>query len=437
MKQLDGIVIEDKAIKEDKKEEIYEYVKTLVRNEELLRAKNKKIFKEGKKKIQNDHANVDAMTAEEKVIRTSLGKNTEDFIKARKEVIDLKEEVEKCRPLEEVKQLCTIDYVHLILMAHVVYPMCVFPEEFFDYEKGGIDVSDLITKYYNSGSIRDIKNTLRPIFNKLLGTEGDYFYAIKIKRSDFDKTDVIHFLLRYFIKLYKNKKVGLSPFDFKANSFNQRKEFTDFCCVVMGKIPQEAVLKTNKVADKEIKVINALDLMVRCTIFKCMHENHNISDIDAKIMVLDENGQESEVIVSAGYCAQCNIYFIMDSVYQNLKKKGIILCRITDEKTYLKGGFMNGAKLAQESILMQYGYNVSQMEGLSATRRQKILAVIIDNKVLSKNEIISYLDFFIRQHGRRSNMELAVAKWEDDRDFVEHYGIGEYTRYGVNAIHRR
>lgn len=303
MKQLDGIEIEDKAIKEDKKEEIYEYVKTLVRNEELLRAKNKKIFKEGKKKIQNDHANIDVMTAEENVIHTSLGKDTEDFI--------------------------------------------------------------------------------------------------------------------------------------KANSFNQRKEVTDFCCVVMGKIPPEAVLKTNKVTDKEIHSINALDLMVRCTIFKCMHEDHNICDIDAKIMVLDENGQENEVIVSAGYCAQCNIYFIMDSVYQNLKKQGIILCRITDEKTYLKGGFMNGAKLAQESILMQYGYNVSQIDGLSATRRQKILAVIIDNKVLSKNEIISYLDFFIWQHGRRSNMEFAVAKWENDRDFVEHYRIGEYTQYGVNAIHRR
>lgn len=435
MKQLDGIEIEDKAIKEDKKEEIYEYVKTLVRNEELLRTKNKKIFKEGKKKIQNDHANIDVMTAEENVIHTSLGKDTEDFIKARKEVVDLKEEVEKCRPIEGVKQLCMTDYVHLILMAHIVYPTCVFPEEFFDYETGGIDVSDLITKYYNSGSLRDIKNTLRPIFNKLLGAEGDYFYAIKIKKSDFDKTDVIHFLSRYFTKSYR--KIGLSSFDFKANSFNQRKEVTDFCCVVMGKIPPEAVLKTNKVTDKEIHSINALDLMVRCTIFKCMHEDHNICDIDAKIMVLDENGQENEVIVSAGYCAQCNIYFIMDSVYQNLKKQGIILCRITDEKTYLKGGFMNGAKLAQESILMQYGYNVSQMEGLSATRRQKILAVIIDNKVLSKNEIISYLDFFIRQHGRRSNMELAVAKWEDDRDFVEHYRIGEYTQYGVNAIHRR
>lgn len=199
----------------------------------------------------------------------------------------------------------------------------------------------------------------------------------------------------------------------------------------------QPIVKQDTLKKKQCRLINIKDFVVRTTVFKCMHKHHTIENIDAVVDIHEDDGKKHSVKITAGYCAQCNIYFIMDSVYQNLKRQGIILCRITDEKTYLKGGFMNGAKLAQESILMQYGYNVSQMEGLSATRRQKILAVIIDNKVLSKNEIISYLDFFIRQHGRRSNMELAVAKWEDDRDFVEHYRIGEYTQYGVNAIHRR
>lgn len=62
---------------------------------------------------------------------------------------------------------------------------------------------------------------------------------------------------------------------------------------------------------------------------------------------------------------------------------------------------------------------------------------MIDNKVLSKSEIISYLDFFIRQHGSRNNMGVAISKWEDDREFVEHYKSGEYTKFGVNAIYRR
>lgn len=196
----------------------------------------------------------------------------------------------------------------------------------------------------------------------------------------------------------------------------------------------------NVIGNQKKEIINCniglKDFLIRTNIFKCMHDKHKIDNVVAMINI-DENGKKKSIKVAAGYCSKCKIYFIMESTYQELKRKGIILCRITDEKTYYKGGFMNGSHLAQQSILMQYGYNVSQVEGLSTVRRQKILAVMIDNNILSKSEIISYLDFFINQRAGRSNMELAISKWEADREFVEQYRIGEYTRYGVNAIHRR
>lgn len=187
----------------------------------------------------------------------------------------------------------------------------------------------------------------------------------------------------------------------------------------------------------KIHKIGVKDFIVRGNVFRCMHKSHQIQNVDAEVKVSLNNGEDKLFQISAGYCQQCNVCFIMESTYQELKRKGIILCRVTDSKTYAKGGFMNGSKLAQESILMQYGYNVSQTVGLSARQRQKILAVMIDNKVLSKSEIISYLDFFIRQHGSRNNMGVAISKWEDDREFVEHYRSGEYTKFGVNAIYRR
>ena len=192
-----------------------------------------------------------------------------------------------------------------------------------------------------------------------------------------------------------------------------------------------------KVKNTSLKYqINIKDFVVRRTVFKCMHEHHKIENIDAEISI-DCDGKKQLMQIPAGYCRQCNTYFIMESTYQKLKNKGIILCRITDEKTYMKGLYVNGMQLAQESILMQYGYNVSQTEGLSQRTRQKILALLIDNKALSKSEIISYLDFFISQRAGRSSMELAISKWETDREFVENYRIGEYTQYGINAIYRR
>lgn len=184
------------------------------------------------------------------------------------------------------------------------------------------------------------------------------------------------------------------------------------------------------------KQISIKDFLIRTNVFKCMHSHHNIENIDATVCV-DNNGKKQFVQISAGYCKQCNVYFIMESTYKELKRRGIILCRITDEKSYMKSSFSNGMQLAQESMLMQYGYNVSQTSGLSAQRRQKILALLIDNKALSKSEIISYLDFFINQRASQSRMKIAISKWEADREFVEHYRIGEYTQYGVNAIYRR
>lgn len=182
--------------------------------------------------------------------------------------------------------------------------------------------------------------------------------------------------------------------------------------------------------------IGLKDFVVRGNVFKCMHNKHKIDNIDALISI-DNDGKRCKEKISAGFCSQCKVYFILDSTYEKLKKKGIILCRVTDEKNYMKGGTVNGMNLAQESLLMQYGYTVSQTEGLSATGRQKILAVIIDNKIMSKSEIISYLDFFISQRSSIPNMEVAISKWEADREFVENYKIGQYTQLGVKAIYRR
>lgn len=187
----------------------------------------------------------------------------------------------------------------------------------------------------------------------------------------------------------------------------------------------------------QLPQIGVRDFVVRRAVFKCMHNNHKIENLVAAVNIIDNKNEERLVKVSAGYCRTCNTYFVMESSYDNLKRMGIPLCRMSDEKTYLKNYSVNGMILAQESILMQYGYNVSQTEGLSSSRRQKILAVLIDKGILSKSEIISYLDFFISQRESQSKYQIAISKWEMDREFVEGYRIGEYHQYGVNALYRR
>ena len=192
---------------------------------------------------------------------------------------------------------------------------------------------------------------------------------------------------------------------------------------------------TIKINENGIASIGVKDFLIRRNVFKCMHKNHNLKNIDAEIVVTSRIGKDRVISFTAGHCSDCNLYYIMESTYEHLKRFGIPNCRISDEKSYMKAISTNEMMLAQESILMQYGYTVSKEFDLTEITRHKILANLIDNHIMTKNEIISYLDFFISQH-TSSIYEMAVAKWELDRDFVREYNVGRYTKYGVGGIRR-
>ena len=194
---------------------------------------------------------------------------------------------------------------------------------------------------------------------------------------------------------------------------------------------EKRVSVTNKTA------INVKDFVVRQNVFQCRHKDHAIKNIDARISIIRPNGEIIERTVAAGYCASCNTYFVMESTYQDLKKYGALICRVSDEKAYFKGStHINGMQLAQQSVLMQYGYSVSQEEGLTEAMRRKILSLLVDNNVLTRSEIIGYLDFFINTKSGQGRYEIAIDKWESDRDYISRYKVGSYTQYGVSSIYR-
>ena len=181
--------------------------------------------------------------------------------------------------------------------------------------------------------------------------------------------------------------------------------------------------------------ISIQDFVIRRSTFKCLHDKHQLKNIEGIINVVNSDGCIEKHVIPAGYCSECNLYFIMESTYEKIRDMGTPLCRLTDEKNYLQSNTnLKGINLAKESVLMQYGYNVSQEEGLSEKKRRTILASLIDNNILTKNDIISYLDFFINQKKSRSQYEKAIEKWENDRDFVFSYKRGTYAMYGIGGI---
>ena len=189
-------------------------------------------------------------------------------------------------------------------------------------------------------------------------------------------------------------------------------------------------------------IITAHDFVVRRAVFKCMHNNHQIEDIKAVFTTISRLGTVNKITIPAGYCSTCNMYFIMESTYNRIKKSGIPICRTMDEKNYLKsnttGIYYNG--LASESVLMQFGYTVSKQDDLPAEQRRRILAAIVDNDVLKRNEVVSYLDYFINQRKNQKNKDGslrykdAIDKWRADRAWINQYKLGTYKEVVIGSI---
>ena len=150
--------------------------------------------------------------------------------------------------------------------------------------------------------------------------------------------------------------------------------------------------------------------------------------------------KKKELTISAGYCPECRAYFILESTYQELKRRGHILCKVCDNREFEKLHYVqnnNGFANSQESLLMLYGYSVSQTKGLTARHRQAILAMLIDEQIMTRVEIVSYLDYFIRIRRRQPSMSMAISKWTEDKAFVENYWLQSNRVVKVNRITRK
>lgn len=255
MIKADKFFIQSNALK-DATFSALDYVVAIVRNTELSRMQEKKSFKDGKAILEKDHADIDIMTCEESVVNVSLGNDAGQFLKDRAEIKALLEECANCIPMDRVTALCLTDRIHVTLMAHAIYKSVILDSDIFDAEKGGVDISKAIQAYYNKGSMKDLKDALRPVFNKLLGTEGDYFYAVKTSRADFEEKDLRNFLANFGGTARrevtkKGKEVVFGNYNYVDKSGNKKAQisaFTTLCAVVLDNAKKHSVIKPEKEA---------------------------------------------------------------------------------------------------------------------------------------------------------------------------------------------
>lgn len=87
-----------------------------------------------------------------------------------------------------------------------------------------------------------------------------------------------------------------------------------------------------------------------------------------------------------------------------------------------KSSFEIASEWNEESILKEYGYSVSQQDGLTLGERRELLGEIVDLEILPVERVVSLLDFFIRMHPR-DEYTAARYKWENDKKFIQNYRV--------------
>ena len=134
--------------------------------------------------------------------------------------------------------------------------------------------------------------------------------------------------------------------------------------------------------------------------------------------VSDINGQD--VRLDAFLCGVCCRYYVESSELQRARAiHGLLIGNIKS----LSGGGFDYDRLSDSSVLKNCGYTVNRSEGLDDKQRHMVLKRLIDQKILTKQRVISYLRFFINNSQGRKGMRKAVSMWTADLKWVQDYNI--------------
>lgn len=160
----------------------------------------------------------------------------------------------------------------------------------------------------------------------------------------------------------------------------------------------------------------------------CHRREHPL--VPATAIIHDDRGRAVELDVE--YCPTCKRYMLNYTSYEQYRKRhGLLIGKL---KMISGDGAGNEVVMASESPLKLCGYNVSQAEGLSAATRQFLLAKIIHDEIMSKIDVIHYLEHFINMNGAKKENFLAHKKWCEDLDFVHKYNKETQPKVYIEKI---
>ena len=248
--------------------------------------------------------------------------------------------------------------------------------------------------------------SINRFIDRYVATNHDLFILINNERYDL----IYNFRFHYRNKRTLTQECLLSfCFEYLGKDFESYKEY-------------EATIYLSKRSKSHTLYIHQGNIA-------CLKYKHPLEDVVASI-VTDGN---DKIFVHASHCSKCNITFIRKEEYLRLRSRHPFLVANFQEISQDGYTFSKAGKLNGESPLMFCGYNV-KANGLCEEHRHALLENIIYNGILSKTDIIQYLEHFINFNGSQEQMFSAVKKWENDLAFIRKFDMEKHPIVSITEI---
>ncbi|MCD8377898.1 MAG: hypothetical protein LUB59_03825 [Candidatus Gastranaerophilales bacterium] len=163
----------------------------------------------------------------------------------------------------------------------------------------------------------------------------------------------------------------------------------------------------------------------------CFRHHHPITQVTT--IVKDDSGEEWKIDLE--YCYYCKRKMLSYSAYEYYRN---ILGPLANDIRMLGSGFYDWeySSWSEESVLHQLGYNVSQRDALSARTRRSILAHAIYDGIMTKTEVLHFLERRMDINGMKFENDKAFYKWLDDYNFIHDYNINIQPETYIDSIER-
>lgn len=159
----------------------------------------------------------------------------------------------------------------------------------------------------------------------------------------------------------------------------------------------------------------------------CQTRHHEVLQATAILSSLSG----ADVALNVNYCTQCKKFFMDYRTYQHYRDRYSAL--LGDIKMLKREDYKECEDcLAEESPLHLCGYTVAEKASLSASERRGIIVFVIDRGIMTKEQIISHLNWLIDTNRHRENMDNAVRKWNAALSFVLQYDMENQVRCFIN-----